>query len=349
MLSLVSLLALASPEIPLEAVVLVQQGPGTCAGAFVDDRGTVATAYHCVAPGGRPRVTTHGGESALGRVTRVDVAHDLALVAVPALAGGAWIPLREGAPELGERVRTLGHPYGARLPAGFVEGTLRWSVSEGIVSAVGPRSLQFTAPINPGNSGGPVLDAEGRLVGVVSRRYGGQGIGFAGRADAVAGLLAGEGRGFGPLGGTLSLDVFTSVWEAAEGAVSVGARVEVSFRDRVVLGAAGALPLDARWSVTRFGTAQHFTEGELRLGLRQRLLRGQWTSFVELYGGGASVGVLRPHPEVDWTRESLPAPLIGAAVSIAGAAVDVGFVHVEGAWAVRTLVVLRWPGVFWMF
>ncbi len=187
MLWLLPLLALAAP--PQDAVVLLVQGPGTCAGAFVDDQGTVATAYHCVTVGGRPRVTTFDGREALGRVTRVDVRQDLALVEVPDLAGSPSIPLRDGPAEVGSRVQVIGHPFGARRPVGFVEGTLRWAVSEGVLSAVGSRSLQFTAPINPGNSGGPLLDEEGQLLGVVSRALGGAGIGFAARAEGVAAFI----------------------------------------------------------------------------------------------------------------------------------------------------------------
>ena len=59
--------ALAAP--PLDAVVLVRQGASTCAGAFVDAEGTVATAYHCVTAGGRPKITTRDGRDAVGTQT----------------------------------------------------------------------------------------------------------------------------------------------------------------------------------------------------------------------------------------------------------------------------------------
>jgi hypothetical protein len=117
---LVAVAALAAdpPVLPLDAVVLVEQGGATCAGAFVDDRGTVATAYHCVAHGGRPRVTTRDGRRAIGRVRRVDPSMDLAVIDVPDLAGEAWLALRVDPPELGEVVRPVGHPYARANPSG---------------------------------------------------------------------------------------------------------------------------------------------------------------------------------------------------------------------------------------
>ncbi|MBW2253948.1 MAG: trypsin-like peptidase domain-containing protein [Deltaproteobacteria bacterium] len=356
---LLSLLALAAepdadpvkaPEdLPLDAVVLVLQGPATCAGAFVDDAGTVVTAYHCIAHGGRPRVTTRDGRRAVGRVVRTNVRMDQALILVPELAGGPVLPIREDSPLLGETVRAIGHPYGAREPAGFAEGTLRWSVSEGVVSAVGPRSIQITAPVNPGNSGGPVIDAEGRLVGVVSRRYGGDGLGFAGGASGVLDLMDGGGHGFGPLGGTLTLEALLSVWEGGLGSVAVGGRLDVALRDRLVFGVMATFPLSARWDVLRFDSAVRWSDFEGRIGIRQRVLRGMWTSYLEAYGGVASVHTLWPDPDNVFRAEVNPAPLVGGAVGISGSSVDIGFSWIEGTWSIRTLVTLRWPGTFWMF
>jgi len=357
--ALLSFLALAAepvadagtvPEdLPLDAVVLILQGPATCAGAFVDDAGTVATAYHCIAQGGHPRITTRDGRRAVGRVVRTSVRMDQALILVPELAGEPTLPIRPDPPQLGETVRAIGHPYGAQEPSGFAEGTLRWSVSEGVVSAVGPRSIQFTAPVNPGNSGGPVIDAEGRLVGVVSRRYGGDGLGFAGVASGVQDLMDGGGHGFGPLGGTLSLEVLLSMWEGSLGSVGVGGRMDAALRDRLVLGVQVNFPLSARWDLLRFDSAVRWSDVEGRAGIRQRFFRGMWTSYLELYGGIASVHTIWPDPERVFTTEVGVAPMVGGAVGISGSAIDMGFVRVDGEWALRTQVTFRWPGTFWMF
>jgi len=338
-----------APVLPLDAVVLLEQGSATCAGAFVDAAGTVATAYHCVAHGGRPKITAHDGRSTIGRVVRVDPGMDLALVAAPELAGTPFLPLRMDPPPLGAVVRPIGHPYGSQLPAGFVEGTLRWSVSEGVVSAVGPRALQTTAPLNPGNSGGPIVDTEGRLVGVVSRRYAGDGIGFAGLASGVQNLLDGGGHGFGPLGGTLSTDVFLTAWEGGVGSIAVGGRLEASFRDRVILRAGAAIPISARWSVSRFQSEVRWAQFEATGGLRQRAFRGQWTSWLDAYGGIAYVQSLVPDPTYIFVNEGHWAPLAGLALTVGGAGLDGTLAWVEGDLQWRLSVTLRWPGTFWMF
>lgn len=340
---------LAPPVLPLDAVVLVEQGTATCAGAFVDANGTVATAYHCVAHGGRPRVTTYDGRSAIGRVTRVDPGMDLAIVSTPDLAGAPFLPLRVDPPGLGAVVRPIGHPYGSQAPAGFVEGTLRWSVSEGVVSAVGPVALQTTAPVNPGNSGGPIVDTDGRLVGVVSRRYAGDGIAFAALAHGVRALLDGGGNAFGPLGGTLSTEVFLAAWQGGIGSVAVGGRIEASFRDRVILGIGAAFPLSGRWTVARFESEVRWAQLEARGGLRQRAFRGQWTSWIDAYGGIAYVQALVPDPDYVFTNEGGWAPMAGVALTVGGAGLDGAVVWVDDVLMWRLSVTLRWPGTFWMF
>lgn len=74
---------------------------------------------------------------------------------------------------LGERLYTIGNPSG-----------LAYTVTSGVFS--GERSngeqrlLQTDAPINPGNSGGPLLQQDGKVVGINTLVLRGtQGIGFA--------------------------------------------------------------------------------------------------------------------------------------------------------------------------
>ena len=73
--------------------------------------------------------------------------------------------------EVGEPSSWSGLPYG-------YGGT----VSTGVVSAIRDRYVQFSAPVSPGSSGGPVLDADGRVIGVAAAKVegpGAEGLSFA--------------------------------------------------------------------------------------------------------------------------------------------------------------------------
>ena len=348
-LAMFTMLALAEPPQELEAVVLLVQGGSTCAGVLVEDEGLVATAYHCVSSGGRPLVRLRDGTRALGRVIAARPARDLALVEVPALAGHSGLEIRATPPEVGETVRALGHPFGAQRPGGFLEGTLQWSLSEGVVSSVGTQALQITAPINPGNSGGPVVDDEGRIVGIVSRRLQGDGMGFATRAEHLLPLRQ-RPRGWAQGGGTLSLMPFASAWEGQRGTFSVGGLVEVSVRDRVfAAGSLGFAP-NARWEAVSFGRAD-WLMAELQGGVRQRAFRGFWSSSLDLYGGLAVLASTQATGDtlrVRTTRSA--APLVGAGlrvgkIGLSGAAVW----RPEDGWSVRGTITYRWPGVLTVF
>ncbi len=125
-------------------------------------------------------VDRFAGRSIPARVIGVDRQTDLAVIKVdrenlPYLEFGDSSSLKQG-----QLVLALGNPLG-----------LENSVSLGIVSAVArqlkpddPVSyIQTDAPINPGNSGGPLIDADGRVVGIntliLTQSGGSEGIGFA--------------------------------------------------------------------------------------------------------------------------------------------------------------------------
>jgi len=97
-------------------------------------------------------------------VVRIDYEHDLVLLALKN-AQAPPLPLGDSSHvEIGDEVYVVGNPLG-------LEGTF----SSGIVSALrdigSNRILQITAPISPGSSGGPVLDAEGKVIGVATATF----------------------------------------------------------------------------------------------------------------------------------------------------------------------------------
>ncbi|MFT7520223.1 MAG: S1-C subfamily serine protease, partial [Kiritimatiellia bacterium] len=283
--AITDLAALAGAADPGSAVVLLVQGSSTCAGAFIDKSGRVVTSYHCIADGGTVKVLTRDGRVAIGKVQSRMARWDLAVLEVPSFAGEPYLRARPSPIGAGEVVRAFGHPLGSIPPGGFLMGTLRWSQSTGHVSAVGASALQFTAPVNHGNSGGPLVDENGLLVGVVSRRLRGDGLGFATRVEAVRKLLSQPKPG-SMLGGSIRAEVAGFFWGGDGGTLSLGGRVEATVRDRVVFGVGGAWATQPSFDALRFDTVR-WQSGEARVGLRQRIARGYWTTRVEAYGGVA--------------------------------------------------------------
>jgi S1-C subfamily serine protease len=134
---------------------------------------------------------------------------------------------------VGEPVAAIGSPFGERQ-----------SLSIGVISALDRtiRSLtqfeigdaiQTDAAINPGNSGGPLLDAEGRVIGInaqiKSQSGGGEGVGFAVPVDAVRRSLRQlreNGRvDYGYLG-VETLTVWPQLAERIDLSVNTGALVQ---------------------------------------------------------------------------------------------------------------------------
>lgn len=119
---------------------------------------------------------------------------DLALLRVVDLTEAPGVPFGSaGQLSTGDDVYALGYPLGLTA----------LSVTKGVVSALlqtvdGSRYLQTDASINPGNSGGPLIDAQGRLVGINVAKAdmpGVDNIGFAVPIETVSGFLEGTAAG----------------------------------------------------------------------------------------------------------------------------------------------------------
>lgn len=327
----------------LDAVVLLRQGSATCAAVHLGE-GRIATAYHCVAPGGRPLLIARTGARAVARVVAVDVAGDLAVLQAREAEGWPSLALAVDLPAIGTPVSALGHPYGEEPPSGILAGTLRWSASDGTVAAVGERMLQVTAPLNPGNSGGPVVDTDDRVVGIASRRLSGENLGFAARADRLAALLARERRPMSPIGGTVAFHGLLASQTGADAGLAVGARGEIAARDRVVVDVSGFVPFSPRWNAARFGASASVV-AESRIGLRQRVGRGTWAARVDALAGLSAVHRL-VSTEADpfaLSSSTVPSWTLAVAVQVRAAGFEIGWMPDLGI--TRATLVLRWPGV----
>lgn len=299
----------------LDALVLIVTGSSTCAGTLVDERGTVATAYHCVATGLRSELTTHEGAVVLAHTFAVDVDDDLALLAAPELAGRPHLNIR-GKPVLpGERVYGLGHPY-AQAATGRLAGTLAFSVSEGIVSAVGDRVIQTDAGLNPGNSGGPLVDSQGEIAGVVSVKLAADNLSFATRASLLDELVVNP---------TLP-PVLGGTWQAAFALVPLGGPYALA--GEVVLVAKERVYLRTQVG----GSLAEFPRplAKLGLGLRQRVGRGGLSTAFDL---GSSILAMQSE-----AGEGQLSAWIDGRITLGGIGVGASVCPVDGNWGVELSV-----------
>ncbi|MCQ2396291.1 MAG: trypsin-like peptidase domain-containing protein [Lentisphaeria bacterium] len=150
-------------------------------GVIIDPSGLVVTNYHVVRRASDITVQMWDGTSLSAHVLGYDVDNDLCLLQLqgelPELASAEFAAT--GDLYLGETVIAIGNPFG-----------LGQSVSTGVLSALNrsfqegdvyfENLIQTDAAINPGNSGGPLVNLDGKLVGINQAiRADAQGIGFA--------------------------------------------------------------------------------------------------------------------------------------------------------------------------
>src|SRR3989440_7571293 len=151
------------------AVVRIGAGGGRGAGVVVAD-GLVLTNAHNLR-GAETTVTFSDGQSSTGQVRGVDADGDLAVVAVDTATRGAiaWAAADASVGTPVFAVTTKGE-QGARVTFGLVS-----AVGQAFRGPRGRRitgSLEHTAPLTRGSSGTPVVDGEGRLLGLNTNRLG---------------------------------------------------------------------------------------------------------------------------------------------------------------------------------
>jgi S1-C subfamily serine protease len=126
--------------------------------------GQIVTNHHVVADCPEVRIRPPGQEAVAGAIVARDSGNDLALLRAPVRLPVAVIRDDPGI-RAGDSVVAVGFPLHGLLAS-------EANVTTGTVSALAgigndTRFLQMTVPVQPGNSGGPLLDLEGRVVGVV--------------------------------------------------------------------------------------------------------------------------------------------------------------------------------------
>lgn len=156
-----------------------QEGAGS--GSIISEEGYILTNNHVVGDADRIVVSLKDRREFEAELIGTDPLTDIAVIKVEAKGLTALPTGNSDSIRTGETVIAIGNPFG-----------LSHTVTMGIVSAKGRSNvdivdyedfIQTDAAINPGNSGGPLIDLEGKIVGVntaIYTRSGGyHGIGFA--------------------------------------------------------------------------------------------------------------------------------------------------------------------------
>jgi serine protease Do len=278
-------------------------------GFVLDSLGHILTCNHVVAGYGDVTVRFSDGRTYSGDEVSVvgqDPVTDLAVVRVK--AERKFVPAVLGSSDelaVGQPVMAMGSPFGLEgtATAGIVSALSRW----GLAKSSGPDFqdfIQTDALINPGNSGGPLVDLQGRVVGVSSfvrtLRSGPTGIGFAtpiNLARSIAGQLIAHGSVVRGLLG-ISTQPITEGIRQALGLKSREGVLVASVDQNRPAEAAGIMPgdaiitldnrpiPDARWFQSEIagrspGTA--VTLGLVRKGLKKSLTAtlGSWVVPIQ--------------------------------------------------------------------
>jgi S1-C subfamily serine protease len=164
---------------------------GTGSGIVYDKEGHIVTNYHVIEAADELYVTLPDETAVPAEVVGADPSNDLAVLKVDVSPQNLQpVPFGEsGSLRVGQFVVAIGNPFGFErtLTVGVVSalGRVIESPDERFIGEI----IQTDAAINPGNSGGPLLDLEGRIIGVntaiVSPSQASAGIGFAVPVDTV--------------------------------------------------------------------------------------------------------------------------------------------------------------------
>lgn len=143
-------------------------------GFFISD-GLIASNYHVVEGASRGYAKLIGEKTKydIEGYVAVDTVRDLVILKISS-PGNPTLKVNDSDHcQVGEKVFAVGNPQG-------LEGTFSQGIISSIRDAGSDKLLQITAPISPGSSGGPVLNEQGKVIGVSVATYrGGQNLNFA--------------------------------------------------------------------------------------------------------------------------------------------------------------------------
>jgi serine protease Do len=206
--------------------------PDLGSGAIVSKGGYIVTNMHVIENAGAVQVHLNDGRTLPAKFVGADRIADVAVLKID---GGDLQPLAFGDSDdvrTGQMVIAVGNPFG-----------LQETVTKGIISGKGRRMMseaaneffQTDAPINPGNSGGPLVDLNGRIIGVNNAVVQNtDGIGFAIPSNTVRRIyenIRDYGRVVRPWFGVVMLPITPAVAAQLGLADSKGALVQATIEN----------------------------------------------------------------------------------------------------------------------
>ncbi len=232
-----------------DSVVRIRSGSRWGAGFVYHSPRHVVTTFGLISLGRPVTVVARDGTQLAANLLARDESYDLAILELAEPVPGAR-PLEAAPPEsavLGAQVVAIGHPFAglSSLLGERGEGLLRWSVSQGTIGAVNEAGIQADLSLNDGHAGGPLLDCEGRVLGLIPS----SGIlsndlalsARVARADALIGEAGTASEFIGDLrlhfglGGILQIDEQARVAGGVYGTVGASLFDRISWMNRIGL------------------------------------------------------------------------------------------------------------------
>lgn len=143
-------------------------------GFFLTSDGYIVTNYHIISAATEIKVTLYSGKQLDATMIGYYAPDDLAVLKIDG-SGYQAVSIGDSSElEVGDLAIAIGNPSGAEAS---------WTTTHGIISALNRRvavsgtgfigemkMIQTDAPLNPGNSGGPLCNADGEVIGIVTRK-----------------------------------------------------------------------------------------------------------------------------------------------------------------------------------
>lgn len=165
---------------------ITQEG-GSGSGAIIDKRGYVLTNVHVIKGASKIYVSLSDGTQYQAQIVGQDADSDLAIIKFDPPQGTNLSTITFGDStnlKVGQKVIAIGNPFGFErtMTTGIVSALGR-PIKDSSTNRIIRNMIQTDSAINPGNSGGPLLDTNGKMIGINTMIYSSSGnsagIGFA--------------------------------------------------------------------------------------------------------------------------------------------------------------------------